>query len=124
MIEKIDVGMAPSNAPVSDCIRAGKQVWLVAIAEDPATGEIVQGEIGVQTRRTLENLKQAITAAGGSMKDIVQVQIFLTDKADSAGMNAVYREYFTEPYPVRATVIAELLAEGLKVEMLATAVLG
>ena len=124
MSEKIDVGMAPSSAPVSDCIRAGKQVWLVAVAEDPATGEIVHGDIGVQTRRTLDNLKRAITAAGGSMTDIVQVQVFLTDKADSAGMNAVYRQYFSEPYPVRATVIAGLLAEGLKVEMLATAVLG
>jgi len=124
MIEKIDVGMAPSNAPVSDCVKAGQQVWLVAIAEDPATGEIVQGDIGVQTRRTLENLKRAITAAGGTMADITQVQIFLTDKADAAGMNAVYREYFSEPYPVRATVIAGLLAEGLKVEMLATGVIG
>ena len=124
MIEKIDVGMAPSNAPVSDCVKAGQQVWLVAIAEDPATGEIVQGDIGVQTRRTLENLKRAITAAGGTMANITQVQIFLTDKADAAGMNAVYREYFTEPYPVRATVIAGLLAEGLKVEMLATGVIG
>ena len=124
MIEKIDVGMAPSSAPVSDCVKAGQQVWLVAIAEDPATGEIVQGDIGVQTRRTLENLKRAITAAGGTMADITQVQIFLTDKADAAGMNAVYREYFTEPYPVRATVIAGLLAEGLKVEMLATGVIG
>ena len=124
MIEKIDVGMAPSNAPVSDCVKAGQQVWLVAIAEDPATGEIVAGDIGVQTRRTLENLKRAITAAGGTMADITQVQIFLTDKADAAGMNAVYREYFTEPYPVRATVIAGLLAEGLKVEILATGVIG
>ena len=124
MIEKIDVGMAPSNAPVSDCVKAGQQVWLVAIAEDPATGEIVQGDIGVQTRRTLENLKRAITAAGGTMADITQVQIFLSDKADAAGMNAVYREYFSEPYPVRATVIAGLLAEGLKVEMLATGVIG
>ena len=123
MIEKIDVGMAPSNAPVSDCVKAGQQVWLVAIAEDPGTGEIVQGDIGVQTRRTLENLKRAITAAGGTMADIAQVQIFLTDKADAAGMNAVYREYFSEPYPVRATVIAGLLAEGLKVEMLATGVI-
>ena len=124
MIEKIDVGMAPSNAPVSDCVKAGQQVWLVAIAEDPATGEIVAGDIGVQTRRTLENLKRAITAAGGTMANITQVQIFLTDKADAAGMNAVYREYFSEPYPVRATVIAGLLAEGLKVEMLATGVIG
>ena len=124
MIEKIDVGMAPSSAPVSDCVRAGKQVWLVAIADDPATGNIVSGDIEVQTRQTLENLRHAITAAGGTMADIVQMQVFLTDKADAAGMNAVYREYFNEPYPVRATVIAGLLAEGLKVEMLATGVIG
>lgn len=124
MIEKIDVGMAPSSAPVSDCVRAGKHVWLVAIAEDPTTGNIVSGTIEVQTRQTLENLKRAITAAGGSMADITQVQVFLTDKADAAGMNAVYREYFTEPYPVRATVIAGLLAEGLKIEMLAAGVGG
>jgi 2-iminobutanoate/2-iminopropanoate deaminase len=124
MIEKIDVGMAPSSAPVSDCVRAGKHVWLVAIAEDPATGDIVSGSIEVQTRQTLENLKKGITAAGGSMADITQVQVFLTDKVDAAGMNAVYREYFSEPYPVRATVIAGLLADGLKVEMLATGVVG
>ncbi|WP_108396411.1 RidA family protein [Devosia submarina] len=124
MIEKIDVGMAPSSAPVSDCVRAGKQVWLVAIAEDPVTGNIVSGDIEVQTRQTLENLRRAITAAGGTMADIAQVQVFLTDKADAAGMNAVYREYFNEPYPVRATVIAGLLAEGLRVEMLAAGVIG
>jgi enamine deaminase RidA (YjgF/YER057c/UK114 family) len=124
MIEKIDVGMAPSDAPVSDCIRAGRQVFAVVISEDPSSGDLVTGDIAVQTRQTLENLKRAITAAGGTLADVVQVQIFLTDKADAAGMNAVYREYFKEPYPVRATVVAGLLAEGLKVEMLATAVIG
>jgi enamine deaminase RidA (YjgF/YER057c/UK114 family) len=124
MIEKIDVGMAPSDAPVSDCTRAGRQVFAVAISEDPSSGDLVTGDIAVQTRQTLENLKRAITAAGGTLADVVQVQIFLTDKADAAGMNAVYREYFKEPYPVRATVVAGLLAEGLKVEMLATAVIG
>lgn len=123
MIERIDVGMAPSSAPVSDAVRAGKQVWLVAISEDPATGEIVGGDIGVQARQTLENLKRGITAAGGTMANIVQMQIFLTDKADAAGMNAVYREYFSPPYPVRATVLAGLLAEGLRIEVLAQAVL-
>jgi 2-iminobutanoate/2-iminopropanoate deaminase len=124
MIEKIDVGMAPSDAPVSDCIRAGQHLWLVAISEDPASGEIVGGDIAIQTRQTLDNLERALKAAGGSLRDVVQVQVFLTDKADAAGMNAVYREYFTQPYPVRATVIAGLLAAGLKVEMLATAVIG
>lgn len=123
MIERVDAGMAPSTAPVSDAIRAGNHVWLVAIAEDPGTGEIVAGDIGVQTRRTIENLKMHIEAAGGTLASLVQVQIFLVDKADAKGMNAVYAEYFKPPYPVRATVVVkELLAEGLKVEMLATAI--
>ena len=122
MIERIETGIAPSAAPVSDAVKAGNQVWLVAIAEDPQSGDIVQGDIAVQTRRTIENLDIAVRAAGGTLADIVQVQVFLTDAADAKGMNAVYAEFFTPPYPVRATVVVKaLLAEGLRVEMLATA---
>ena len=63
--------------------------------------------------------------AGGGLRNLAMVQIFLTDSAAAAGMNAVYREYFTaQPFPVRATVVVkELLAKGLKIEMTATAVL-
>ena len=123
--ETIATGIAPSASPVSDANRAGAHVWLVAIAEDPATGVIVQGGIEAQTRRTLMNLDQAVRAAGGTLADIVNVQIFLIDRADAKGMNAVYAEFFKAPYPVRATVVVkELLAEGLRVEMTATAVLG
>ena len=124
MIERIETGIAPSSAPVNDAIRAGQQLWLVAIAEDPLSGDIVTGDIVVQTRRTIQNLDIAIRAAGGTLANIVQVQVFLIDKADAAGMNAVYAEFFKQPYPVRATVVVkELLATGLRVEMLATAVL-
>ena len=125
MIERIETGIAPSSAPVNDAIRAGQQVWLVAIAEDPVSGDIVDGDIVAQTRRTIQNLDIAIRAAGGTLANIVQVQVFLIDKADAKGMNAVYAEFFKPPYPVRATVVVkELLAAGLRVEMLATAVLG
>ena len=124
-IERIETGIAPSSSPVSDAIKAGNQVWLVAIAEDPQSGAIVAGGIEAQTRRTLQNLEIAVKAAGGTMADIVQVQVFLIDSADAKGMNAVYAEFFAPPYPVRATVVVkELLAAGLKVEMLATAVVG
>tara|TARA_R100000365_G_C2715926_1_gene49861 strand:+ start:89 stop:469 length:381 start_codon:yes stop_codon:yes gene_type:complete len=125
MIERIETGIAPSSAPINDAVRAGKHLWLVAIAEDPVSGEIVEGGIEAQTRRCIDNLAIALKAAGGSLRNLVMVQIFLTDSADAAGMNAVYREYFTEqPYPVRATVVVkELLAAGLKVEMTATGVL-
>jgi len=124
MFERIETGIAPSSAPVNDAVRAGKQVWLVAIAEDPATSEIVVGDIEVQTERAIANLEIGIRAAGGTLADIVQVQVFLVDKSDAAGMNRVYARHFQPPYPVRATVVVkELLAEGLRVELLATAVL-
>jgi enamine deaminase RidA (YjgF/YER057c/UK114 family) len=122
--ETIATGIAPSSAPVSDANRAGNHVWLVAIAEDPKTGEIVQGGIEDQTRRTLMNLDQAVRAAGGTLADIVDVRIFLIDRNDAKGMNTVYREFFAAPYPVRATVVVkELLADGLRIEITATAVL-
>ena len=126
MIERIETGIAPSSAPINDAVRAGKQVWLVAIAEDPVTGEIVPGGIEAQARRCIQNLQLGIVAAGGTLKNLVMVQIYLVDRADAPGMNAVYREFFTvQPYPVRATVVVkELLAKGLRVEMLATAVVG
>ena len=122
--EPIATGIAPSSAPVSDANRAGNHVWLVAIAEDPVTGEIVEGAIEAQTRRTLMNLDQAVRAAGGTLADVVDVRVFLIDRADAKGMNAVYAEFFSKPYPVRATVVVkELLADGLRIEVTATAVL-
>ena len=125
MIERIDTGIAPSFAPINDAVRAGRQLWLVAIAEDPVTGEIVGGGIEEQARRCIQNLEIALEAAGGSLRNLVMVQIFLIDSADAAGMNTVYREFFTmQPYPVRATVVVkELLAKGLRIEITATAVL-
>ena len=125
MIEKIETGIAPSSAPISDAVRAGKHVWLVAIAEDPDSGEIVEGGIEAQAQRCIQNLEIGVKAAGGTLANLVMVQIFLVDSADAAGMNTVYREYFTAPpYPVRATVVVkQLLAKGLLIEMTATAVL-
>jgi 2-iminobutanoate/2-iminopropanoate deaminase len=122
--ETIATGIAPSSAPVSDANRAGDHVWLVAIAEDPTSGAIVAGGIEEQTRRTLMNLDQAVRAAGGTLADIVDVRVFLIDRTDAKGMNTVYREFFTAPYPVRATVVVkELLSDGLRIEITATAVL-
>ncbi len=125
MIEVIDTGIAPSSAPINDCVRAGNHVWLVVVAEDPTTGAIVEGDIEAQTRQALSNLKQAVTAAGGALTNLVQVQVFLIDSADAPGMNRVYAEFFdTKPYPIRATVVVkELLAKGLRIEITATAVI-
>jgi enamine deaminase RidA (YjgF/YER057c/UK114 family) len=122
--EPIATGIAPSSSPVADANRAGNHVWMVAIAEDPKTGEIVQGGIEAQARQTLQNLDQAVRAAGGTLADIVDLRVFLIDSTDAKGMNAVYAEFFKAPYPVRATVVVkELLADGLSIEITATAVL-
>ncbi|KKC33610.1 RidA family protein [Devosia psychrophila] len=125
MIERIETGIAPSSAPINDAIRAGQHVWLVAIAEDPITGEIVAGGIEAQARRCMQNIEISVRAAGGTLANLVMVQIFLVDSADAPGMNLVYREFITQqPYPVRATVVVkELLAKGLRIEITAQAVL-
>jgi len=124
MIEVIDTGIAPSASPVSDAVKAGNHLWLVVIAEDPDTGEIVPGGIEGQARQALRNLDQSVRAAGGTLKHIVQCQVFLTDRADFKAMNRVYAEFFKPPYPVRATVVVkELIAEGLRIEITATAVI-
>ncbi|KRA45646.1 RidA family protein [Devosia sp. Root635] len=125
MIERVETGIAPSSSPINDAVRAGRHVWLVAIAEDPVTGAIVEGGIEAQARRCIQNLDIAVKAAGGTLANLVMVQIFLVDGADAAGMNAVYRQFFTtQPYPVRATVVVEeLLAKGLRIEITAQAVL-
>lgn len=125
MFEVIDTGSDPSDAPVSEVVRAGSLVWSVHVSEDPVTGAPVTGDIETQTRRTLQNLEIAMRAAGGTLADVVQVQVFLTDKADAPGMNRIYREFFKEPYPVRATVVVKaLLSEWLRIEILAHAALG
>lgn len=124
MIEVIDTGIAPSTSSVNDAVRAGSHVWLVVIAEDPVTGDIIEGDIEAQTRQTLQNLDHAVRAAGGTLANIVQCHVFLTDRSDFKGMNKVYAEFFQKPYPVRATVVVkELIAEGLRIEITATAVI-
>jgi 2-iminobutanoate/2-iminopropanoate deaminase len=125
MIEAVETGIAPSSAPVSDAVKAGRHVWMVALAEDPETGDIVDGDGETQARQALRNLEQCVRAAGGTMANIVQCQVFLADRADYKGMNKAYAEFFTQkPFPVRATVVVkELIAEGLRIEITAMAVL-
>lgn len=125
MFEAVETGIAKSKGPISGTVRKGSLILTAQIPKDPATGAIVPGDIEVQTRRTLANLKMAIEAAGGSLADVMLMQVFLIDPADAAGMNRVYAETFAEPYPCRATVVVkELLAPGMRIEIVAQAQLG
>ncbi|MFC0387168.1 RidA family protein [Muricoccus vinaceus] len=125
MFEAVETGIAKSKGPISGTVRKGGLVITAQIPKDPESGAIIAGDITAQTHRTLSNLRMAVEAAGGSMADVMLCQIYLIDPADAAGMNAVYREYFQEPYPCRATVVVkELLAPGMLIELIATAQIG
>ena len=125
MFDVVQTGIVPSKGPVNGTVRAGNMLFMAHTPKDPVSGDILQAGIEVQTRRTLDNLRMAVEAAGGTLRDVVQVKIFLVDAADAPGMNAVYRELMPEPFPCRATmVVKELLAAGMRIEIVSIAVLG
>jgi reactive intermediate/imine deaminase len=110
--------------PYSQAVRAGDTVYLSGqIPLDPATGELVAGDISVQTQRVFDNLRAVCEAAGGSLAKLVRVGIYLTDLKNFAAVNAVMAEYCKEPYPARSTVEVSGLPRGAEVEIDAVLVL-
>ena len=102
----------------SQAIRAGDTVYLSGqIPLDPATGELVAGDMEAQVRRVFENLKAVCEAAGGDLAQVVKLTVYLTDLAHFALVNRVMAEYFTQPYPARAAVGVAALPKGAAVEM-------
>lgn len=111
-------------AAYSQAIRKGNMLFLAGQGGfDATTGALVSGGVEEQTRQTLRNLQYVLEAAGASWDDVVSVRAYVTEHAEFAGMNAVYGEFFNEPYPVRTTVFCRL-APGMLVEIDAVAVLG
>jgi 2-iminobutanoate/2-iminopropanoate deaminase len=104
--------------PYSQAVRAGQLLFLSGqVPIDPATGQLVGGEIAAQTRRVFENLAAVLKAGGRSFDDVVRTTVFLADMNDFAAMNEVYGEYFKEPYPARATVQVARLPKDARVEI-------
>jgi reactive intermediate/imine deaminase len=111
--------------PYSQAVRAGDTVYFSGqIPLDPATGEIVAGDITAQARRAFDNLKAVAIAAGGSLDDIVRVGLYVTDLGEFAQVNAVMAEYFASPYPARSTIEVPALPKGARFEVDAVMVLG
>ena len=101
----------------SQAVRAGNTVYITGqIPLDPATKELVTGDMEAQVRRVFDNLKAIAIAAGGSLADAVRVTIYLTDLAHFALVNKVMAEYFGAPYPARAAVGVASLPRGAAVE--------
>ncbi|WP_131742072.1 RidA family protein [Actinomadura roseirufa] len=107
---------APPAGAYSPAVRAGDFVYISGQGPlDPATGEIVPGDVAAQTELTLANLAALARAAGGSLADAVKVNVYLADIADFAAFNAVYAAAVPEPRPARTTVAAGL--NGILVEI-------
>ena len=88
---------------------------------DPKTGKVVEGDIKVQTRRALDNVKAILAKGGSSLDLVVKTTVFLKDMNDFAGMNEVYAEYFRNNPPARSTVEVARLPRDVKVEIEAIA---
>lgn len=104
--------------PYSQAVRSGNTVYLSGQTPlDPATMELVTGDIAAQARQVFENLKAVCEAAGGSFASVVRVGIYLTDLANFAAVNAVMAQYFQAPYPARSTIGVASLPRASQVEI-------
>ena len=109
--------------PYSQGVRMGNLLYTSGqLALDPATGNFVEGGIAEQTRQSLSNVKAILNEAGTNMGSVIKTTVFLKDMDDFAAMNAVYAEFFSEPYPARSAVqVAKLPKDGLvEIEVIAT----
>ena len=104
--------------PYSQAIRYGNMLFVSGqIALDPETGELVEGDIEVQTKQVLENLKAIIEEAGMTLKDVLKCSCFLKDMEDFVKFNAVYNSYLAESLPARETVEVARLPKDVRVEV-------
>jgi len=113
------------GAPYSPGTKAGNLVFVAGMLALDANGQIVgRGDIGAQTRQVLDNVKAIVEAGGGRMSDITKTTVYITDMANFATMNELYKSYFPSEPPARATVKADLVNKDFLVEIDAIAVVG
>ncbi len=119
MKEKIATEKAPKAlGPYSQAIRFGNLLFVSGqVPIDPATGELVAGDIEAQTRQVMENLKAVVAAAGMSLGDALKASCFLKDMGEFARFNAVYGTYFGDTPPARETVEVARLPRDVRVEV-------
>ena len=104
--------------PYSQAVGAGDLLFLSGqVPIDPSSGNIIDGDITAQTRRVLDNLGAVLAAGGRSFTDVLRTTVFLADMNDFSAMNAVYAQYFSEPYPARSTVQVARLPKDARVEI-------
>ena len=121
----IPKGWEKPFAPYSPAVKKGNMVFTAGQVALNEKGELTgKGDIKVQTRQVLENVRACLEEAGAKMEDVVSAHVFLTDVSKFGEMNEVYREYFPEGFPARACVITGLVKEEFLVEIGVIAVTG
>ena len=115
----ISTSKAPAAiGPYSQAIEVAGLVYTSGqIPIDPATGKFAVGGIREQTRQSLLNVKAILEEAGLTLSDVVKTSVFMADMSDFADMNAIYSEFFSEPYPARSAVAVKSLPKGALVEI-------
>ena len=109
---------APAVGPYNHAVRIGDLLFCAGqIPLDPATGDLVKGDIKMQTQRVLENVKAILDDQKLSFSNVVKSTVFLTNLADFMGMNEVYSKYFTSDFPARSTIQVAALPKGANVEI-------
>ncbi len=104
--------------PYSQAVRASGFLFVSGqVALDPASGQMVDGDVGAQTRRVMENIGAILQAAGSSFDEVVRTTVYLADIAEFAAMNEVYGRYFSAPAPARSTIEAARLPRDARVEI-------
>jgi 2-iminobutanoate/2-iminopropanoate deaminase len=113
---------APAAGPYNHAVRIGDLLFCAGqIPLEPATGNLVTGDIKVQTERVLQNVKAILDDQKLSFANVVKSTVFLTNLADFADMNEVYAKYFTADFPARSTIQVAALPKGANVEIEVTA---
>ena len=108
----------PAIGPYSQAIVHNGMAYLSGqIPLDPATGQVIEGDIGAQTERVLENMAAVLAACGSSLGKVVKTTVFLKDMGEFAAMNAVYARYFATNPPARSTVEVARLPRDVRVEI-------
>ena len=110
--------LTPPVGPFSQAIEVGGFLYFSGqVAQDPATGKVVEGGIVPETERIFQNLSAILKAAGKSFDDVVRAGLFLANMADFAAMKSIYAKHFSQPFPARTTVGAAALPLGACVEI-------
>jgi reactive intermediate/imine deaminase len=125
-LQIIQTANAPQAiGPYSQAVRTGGTVYVSGqLAIDPATGQLVTGDIDAEIRRVFDNLQAIAKASGGSLADVVKLSVFLTDLSHFSKVNEIMAQYFSKPFPARAAVGVAQLTRGARVEIECVLALG